>query len=308
MLLNSPKKLNVRQMQYCDEVKAILLEGRPFTFEEFSKFKDKYSGNVRVEFECEDCGAFCSTPFKKLKRRKYAQRPTCPSCSVKEVTSLEEWKKNNSEAQLKVQSTPEVLEKNRQAVKKFWANNPEIKEKMRSNLLKAHQREDVRERMRNRTKHSGTGISGLYQSKWGEIRFDSCYELGFIVEMEKRNDVVNLSRGPAIDYTYEDKVHQYIIDFRVEFQQEIILAEIKGSYISNVRDLRIKAKNDAVEAALKGGIADRFIFVTEKDCKEQFGFNLPTRKHDRHNLFKSLEGKVQLHQTKYEEMFYGKAS
>ncbi|ENT3300774.1 hypothetical protein LXB31_000728, partial [Acinetobacter baumannii] len=78
-------------MQYCDEVKAILLEGRPFTFEEFSKFKDKYSGNVRVEFECEDCGAFCSTPFKKLKRRKYAQRPTCPSCSVKEVTSLEEW-------------------------------------------------------------------------------------------------------------------------------------------------------------------------------------------------------------------------
>lgn len=93
MLLNSPKKLNVRQMQYCDEVKAILLEGRPFTFEEFSKFKDKYSGNVRVEFECEDCGAFCSTPFKKLKRRKYAQRPTCPSCSVKEVTSLEEWKK-----------------------------------------------------------------------------------------------------------------------------------------------------------------------------------------------------------------------
>lgn len=39
MLLNSPKKLNVRQMQYCDEVKAILLEGRPFTLRSFQNLK-----------------------------------------------------------------------------------------------------------------------------------------------------------------------------------------------------------------------------------------------------------------------------
>ena len=306
MLSSLPKKLNPKQMHFNDGIKRVILEGRPFTFDEFVQFKDEYSGGIAVEYSCVDCGANCKLPFKKLLRRKLAMRATCPTCSVKEVTSMDTWRESNSEAQLKVQGLEETRKKNSESVARFWRENPQKKTKMVKRLMETYQTEETKKKIRNRKVHSGTGISGAYKSKFGVLRFDSCYELGFIVEMENKSDVLSLSRGPTIDYTFDGVSHQYMIDFLVCDSYGRSLVEVKSSYVLQNRDLKIKAKNEAVNKAIESGLADRFVLVTEKSCLDVFGFRLPTSTQQRKNLFKKLKGKVVFHDSKFEEKYYGK--
>ncbi|WP_151708878.1 hypothetical protein [Acinetobacter brisouii] len=308
MLSNLPKKLNPKQMHFNDDIKRVILEGRPFTFDEFVKFKDEYSGGVPVEYSCVDCGAACRLPFKKLLRRKIASRATCPTCSVKEVASTSEWRETNREAQLKVQSLSSVRKKNSESVSKFWRENPQKKAEMVKSLKATYQTEETKERIRNRKTHSGTGVSGVYDSKFGQLRFDSCYELGFIAEMEKRVEVKEISRGPTIDYTFNGSSHQYMIDFLVSGDFGRLLVEVKSSYVLQNRDTKIKSKNEAVKIAVENGLADSFVLVTEKSCLNLFGFRLPTSTQQRKNLFEKVKGKVVFHSNKFEEKYYGKAS
>lgn len=86
------------------------------------------------------------------------------------------------------------------------------------------------------------------------------------------------------------------------------LVEVKSSYVLQNRDLKIKAKNEAVARLVRSGLADRFVLVTEKNSFELFGFTLPKTKQCRKKLFEKTKGKVAFHSEKFEKEYYGKVA
>lgn len=293
-LENSQKRLNPRHHKLPIELQQAVLNCElPVTYDFYLKFKDVYSSKkLKVKFNCVECGTAHLTDFKHLNKRKVVKKAICPKCVMFEVGRSEEWKKTNSEAQLKVQNLPEVKAKNAKGVSNFWKNNPDKLEKMKANLVAAHKREDVIAKMKNRVTWNGRGISGDYLSKWGWLTFDSSYELATLVSLESKEGVLEVTRGPIIEYEFEGLRH-YHIDYAVTYiDGKKTWMEVKSGYIGNQRDKKekLRAKFSKALSLIRQGHADKLVLITEKSAPRILGIKMP--RHDRAALLKNNAHKI----------------
>lgn len=306
MFPSSPKKLNPRHHKLPNELKSIILAGEAVSYAVYLKYKDIYSSiKVRVEFNCEVCGVKHESDFKHLNKRTVVTAAVCPKCVMSVVIKDSGWLERNSEAQLKVQSLPEVRAKNAASVSRFWAENPEKLAKMRENVIAANQREDVKERLRARVGWNGRGISGDYLSIWGWLRFDSSYELATIVALEAREDISYVKRGPIIEYEFEDRGHEYFVDFEIKLLSgEVWWCEVKSGYVGKHVD-RIEKLREKLRAGLelvRAGHADKIIMITERNAKEILGIQMP-RSTYRVALLRRLYDKIKFARASDEEKY-----
>ncbi len=108
-----------------------------------------------------------------------------------------------------------------------------------------------------------------YTTKFGDIiSYQSSYEYKFILTCEKLD--IKINNGPTVAYLFEDKEHQYFIDF----ETDKYIFEIKGSHIWYQEDLKsgkIDAKNKkAIEYA--NVHCKKFIFLLDiKDYSSVLG-------------------------------------
>lgn len=291
--------LNSRHQSLPDELKVAIskssTESVDYAF--YEKFKHLYSSiKLKVRYVCEECESIHTTDFKHLNKRKVVSRAICPKCVMKIAGLDEGWRKRNSEAQLKIQSTPGQKAKNAAGVSEFWKNNPEKLESMRQTLLTYYE-SDIGKNMIKRRQLGGNyrrGISGDYLSRWGWTSFESSYELLFIIEFEKRSDVASVRRGPIIKYDYEGVARQYFMDFEVKFESgEIWWVEIKSSYIGKNRHSIGKLREKLTEALrlAKSGHANKVLMITEKSSKRILGVPAP-RGSSRVNLLRDNYDKI----------------
>jgi hypothetical protein len=142
-----------------------------------------------------------------MKNRKICgDRPICRKCALKFAMNSDEWRNNNSKAQLIAQNRPEVLEKQRKAQLALMKNDPFFAEKRASKSY----------------------ISG----KINGMRFDSSWEMFYIGYCWENADILSIERYVgSIDYYKADgSKSRYYPDFIVTFKngsKKII--EIKGS-------------------------------------------------------------------------------
>lgn len=279
MLDKKLPKLNPRHRHLPEELQGYILDGSPVSYAVYLKFKDIYSSKrLKVQYECVECGKSHVSDFKHLNKRARITDAYCPSCVMSAVGAMEGWRKANSDAQLKVQGTPEARRKNSQAVSKFWKDNPDRLETMRQRVLSAQSRPDVIEKYLRRNGHNGRGISGLYQSKWGELAFDSSYELAYLVSLEDRNDVISVKRGPVISYNFEGVQRSYLVDFEVFWTDgSRSWVEVKSGYVGLKVDRieKLKAKLKAAIEASRQFRPCSVEVITEKNSLERCGFKMP---------------------------------
>ena len=143
---------------------------------------------------------------------------------------MEEWRSNNSQAQLKIQSTVEQKMKNSMAVSKFWINNPHIKERVRKKTLDRYEDENFKNSWMKTLSKKQHALSGIYKYDTGEqIYFGSSYELCFINFCEiYKNDWKISNVDFSIPYQYLEKTKHYIPDFILQLDNKKIIIEIKS--------------------------------------------------------------------------------
>lgn len=100
-----------------------------------------------------------------------------------------------------------------------------------------------------------------YTTKYNrKISYQSSYEYDFILACEELN--IDVKNGPPVAYFFEEREHQYFIDF----ETDKYIVEIKGSHIWYEKDLKsgkIDAKNKkAIEYAKENN--KKFVFLLDK--------------------------------------------
>ena len=302
--------MNTRHYHLPDDLKAAILVKKPVDYAFYIKHKEIYSGKaLRVLFNCVNCGESHESDFKHLNKRKVVFGAFCPKCVMKASSSDEGWRERNSKAQLKIQSLPEQRAKNAAGVSKFWADNPEKLASMRENVIAAHQREDMREKIRGRATWNGRGISGDYLSKWGWILFDSSYELATLLALEKNDNVQSVKRGPIIEYTFDGE-RQYFVDYEVSFLDGIKWwCEVKSGYVARRREKidKLRAKLAAALELIRLGHADKILLITEKNSQEILGIKMPRGTYLA-AMFKAHSDKIIFARKKEDEKKYGRAN
>jgi len=139
-------------------------------------------------------------------RKICGTRPICVKCALKFAVNTEEWRDNNSKAQLIAQNRPEVLEKQRKAQLKLMKDDPFYAEKRASKSY----------------------ISGKIEG----IKFDSSWEMFYMSYCWENPDIVSIERYVGyIEYINDkSKKSKYYPDFLVTFKNGIKkIVEIKGS-------------------------------------------------------------------------------
>ncbi len=242
------KKLNHKQLKYPNEIKEAIIKEIDLDYISFLKYYNICtSGNVFISFNCINCNIIVRRSFKSLKKRKLIKKPLCSKCVMKEVGKNEKWLKANSDAQKKIQSTPEQKMKNSIGVSKFWKENPEIKRKMGENVRKAYNKESVRKKHRKSLRNSHS-LCGEFLWRNKKITFESSYELSFLIQTINIKRIIDIKRCDfEIKYIENDKNRFYNPDFIVNFNNKITIVEIKSNWILNKNvnnfDLKKKATN-----------------------------------------------------------------
>jgi hypothetical protein len=178
---------------------------------------------------------------------------------------MEEWRNNNSQAQLKIQSTVEQKMKNSIAVSKFWNNNPDIKERARKKILDRYENEEFKNSWIKTLSKKQHALSGIYTYDSGQqIYFGSSYELCFINFCEIYKNNWKLSNVDfSIPYRYSEKTRRYIPDFILELDNKKIIVEIKS--IDNIffdSEKQLK-KTEGTKLYIKENNYDDYWFISE---------------------------------------------
>jgi hypothetical protein len=198
----------------------------------------------KVKGVCEKCGqSFTATWNNVWLRKAYKGLEVCGKCGRKEQFT-EEWKRNNSAAQKRVQGTPEARKKMSEILCRVHQENPEIGRKISQGLRDAYVRDPgLREKISAASKRkwrepgyqekvTGQGYHhGWFVSRSGQIYFASSWELMFLVWCENNNTIVRFCRcQDVIPYTKPNGGSAfYHPDFELEFvDSHILVAEIKG--------------------------------------------------------------------------------
>lgn len=247
-------KIYYKWKKYDKEIIDILLK-REISWDEAIILKNKHISSKRpTTGVCNICNKDFHIRANKLIYRMYSDECVCGKCYIRFVTSTAEWRNKNSKAQLIAQNRPEVIRKNSEGVKRFWKNNPEIKERMRKKLIKLNENEE------HQLKILRSKWKGHIETRFGKISFQSRLELAFILKCEKNKNVNKLVRWnkPGVIYSISP-TRRYYPDFILNNKSII---ECKSNYVLNKRLEEIKLKAIAVKNEYKDC---RYSFVIEDD-------------------------------------------
>lgn len=197
----------------------------------------------KVEGRCFRCGEVFVCPWNNIWLRKaYKGEEVCGRCGRKEQFT-DEWKKHNSEAQKKVQGTPEARERMSKRLKDAWASDPDIRKRISQSVLRTYDGNDELRRKigdasrRNwlraeyQEKVTGHGYHhGCFVSRCGRIYFASSWELMFLVWCESDKEVLNFKRSQdAIGYNKPNGgTAYYHPDFEIKIGSVTRVIEVKG--------------------------------------------------------------------------------
>ena len=242
----------------------------------------KKSRKIKTEAICKVCKYKFEMLWSRFCRRKNSEtkmKCICGKCAIKVATNSDEWKKKNSESQLKAQGTPEARARMSKIVTESRKNNPDIGRRT-SESLKKRYREDPSlrkkiseaskrnwERMEYKDKVSPRGFHhGIFHSKDnGDIYFASSWELMFLVWCDNNEEVIVFKRcEDRIVYKKPNgQKARYHPDFQVDLKSDVWIAEVKGS--RSDYDL-VSRKREAAQKFYKG-TNKSYIMVYKEDLK-----------------------------------------
>lgn len=220
-------------------------------FQTNPKLHSKYNKN-NLYIRC-PCGKDYVCIVFGFVNRKY-QVPVCDECYKTQYSYDEEWRQNNSKAQLIAQNNPKTIAKQRASQKKRHAQ-PGMKEKYRKIGLKLWEDKNYRKKV---IKNSSITMSGIYK----KIEYQSSYELAFIMwNLEQGNDIKRFDLE-GIPYLWEGKEHRYYSDFIVN-ENKIVEDKGKGSIYNKHKEL-CATKNKALKVWCRSNsFYDRLVFDTD---------------------------------------------
>lgn len=208
------------------------------------KFQKSPSKRTLVIGKCIVCKKEYVMIWARIYRRKRCRNiSVCKKCSFKYVVSTKEWRENNSKAQkiaqnrpkvkavmsisVKKSKTPAVLKKHSVSSKKIW-NQCGFREKHKLSMQNALKK--MPEESRRKMSCKNGAYTGVYDSKFGSLYFDSSLELAFIIWCENNESVVNMSRCfDHIEYMIDTKAKLYTPDFKITTKSDTYIIEIKGT-------------------------------------------------------------------------------
>lgn len=163
---------------------------------------------------------------------------------------------------------------------KFWEDNPEYR-KISSERLKklwvdpVRRQESSRKISELRKQGKCNSHKGIVNSRFGEIPFDSSYELSFIEWCENHQDIVHLERDfMVIEYEYNGS-RCFVPDFQLWLSNgDFLVVEVKSDWFAKQPKERAK-----IEAGFDH-LLDR-LMIAGKKGKNDDGFSLV---HDRIQL------------------------
>lgn len=210
---------------------------------------------------CMICNNEWCDEVTRLNKRIYKVN-VCGKCYVpKYVCKQQQWKDNNSKAQLVAQNKPETLKKNSDSVKKHWKENPEKRKQMGEKISKLYNDSEKYRKAVNTSPYRGF----IETNKFGKIRFDSCLELSFIIQSDNDNNINNFCRWEkGIEYTFENKIKHYFPDFIINNDKII---EVKSKFLYEKHSEQIKAKQEAVKNQYS---EFRYCFFDYENCKKKY--------------------------------------
>ncbi|MFA6678968.1 MAG: zinc-ribbon domain-containing protein [Candidatus Methanomethylophilaceae archaeon] len=230
-----------------------------------------------VSGTCYSCGNhFVTTWNSLLARKKHAKEEFCGKCLRKEQFT-EEWRRHNSEAQKKVQGTPEARRKMSEILKEVHRKDPEIRKRIGESLRRGYKehperREKVSEDLRKRWKDAegqqkfmGRGFYyGWVFTRCGRIFFASSWELMFLLWCDNNIEVCSFKRcTDHVPYkTILGKPSNYYPDFEMEIGGTQYVVEIKG----NLSEFEtVQRKKEAAESFYFGN--KRYIILYKADLE-----------------------------------------
>lgn len=258
-----------RKLLKCDEeVIEYIFNGEDIPFPLWSKKTYPRSVNVFCEINCIACGEKSRATTKHLAKRTLLKEEVCLKCGNAEVRKKDEWLKINSEAQKKVQSTPEQKLKNSLAVKKFWKENPEKKELVRQKLLSYYEDPAYKKMVaeaRTKNLHALSGKFKFRNERW--VEFGSSYELCFLMWLEDQEGVSQIRKCKFyIEYNHKNRLRFYYPDFLLVKNGKRIIVELKSRKTPFFDELKNQAKIVATEKFIKEMNYDGYWFIDEEEA------------------------------------------
>lgn len=151
---------------------------------------------------------------------------------------------------------------------KFWVDHPEyidvVKEKQKLHWSDLSKRaEDSKRIAQLRKDGKCNSHKGVIDSRFGELKFDSSYELAFIEFCEKDQRVVALERDfSLVEYEWDGRAAYFVPDFRLWLQNgEFLIVEVKSDWLAKQSKEIEKIRSGF------GSFVDKFM-VVQKDFDE----------------------------------------
>jgi len=191
-----------------------------------------------IKFTCQECDEEDLMEFNKMRRRSICGvKPICSKCALKYATSSDEWKENNSKAQLIAQNREDVIKKQRKAHERLVKEDPLYFEKRNSKQF----------------------VSGSIRG----IHFHSSWELLYIIYCFKNSKILEIKRSDK-KIPYKDKANKtrnYYPDFEIKTKNNSYLVEIKGNKVFH-------NYNEKLNAAKKI-FGEKYIVFSLKELKNR---------------------------------------
>lgn len=248
--------------RFPEEVKTQMSEYGFIDFDTYSRFRNLKSRKIFCKFNCSSCSEEEILSTKAIGKRIFVKEAICRKCVSKYMATHPDWIQKNSEAQKKIQSTPEQKLKNSIGVSNFWKNNPDVKERVAKKIAKRYQEDaEYRRKVNDGSRNNTFSLKGEYlfrDSFW--IKYESSYELCFLIWAEKNKDISKIRRcNFSIEYTFDNSKFNYFPDYVIFIDELKYLVEIKS--IKNFHYTKRKEKElEKINTAKK--------FVKENNFKE----------------------------------------
>ena len=125
------RKIAKRKSLFCFSITSV-------PFKVMLKNAESKTLKWNVSGVCKICGVSFQCPWNNMwLRKRYKGIEVCGKC-VRKAAYTKEWKKNNSEAQKKVQGTPEARKRMSDTLKKKHKEDPSISRRISARLKKAY--------------------------------------------------------------------------------------------------------------------------------------------------------------------------
>jgi len=235
-----------RKNQYCDDLRTstyyavdrvpieVMIEHHAASYLKYQVFG-----------KCVQCG----TPFNRIwanycQRTRAAGKILCGRCALLDAVSQEGWKNANSQAQFRIQGTPEARHRMSASLHRAWEQDPTIRVRISKSLIKTYDGNiELRRKIGDASRRNWTRIEyqekvtgkgyhhGWFLSRYGKIYFASSWELMFLLWCETNMDVIRFGRNmDIIPYIKPSGgTACYHPDFEIVINDEVTVIEVKGN-------------------------------------------------------------------------------